>query len=137
MTMTWTHETTPRWDAAKLRIVGGAEPGIFTTQDLAIGALVPGEWWAVRQGDAIVGFGWMDVVWGEGEILLAVDADARGAGVGAFIVTKLAAEAAARGLRVVHNKVRATHPARDQVTAWLKKHEFELDVDGERLFRRC
>jgi GNAT superfamily N-acetyltransferase len=136
MSLIWTLESAARWDAGKKRIVGGADKGIFDIDAVAEGELVPGEWWRVQSAGALVGYGWMDVVWGEGEILLAVDANARGQGVGGFIIERLADEAGARGLRVVYNKVRASHPDAEAVTKWLLARGFEADADSERLFRR-
>ena len=137
MSLTWTHEPTARWDADKARIVGGAAPGIFSLGERAEGALVPGEWWRVDRGGETVGYGWMDVVWAEGEMLLAVASGERGQGVGAFIVEHLVKEASARGLRWVHNKVLTTHPDKEAVSGWLIKRGFQRDTaDPERLFKR-
>ena len=95
MALAWIRESPPEWDAGKRRIVGGAPRGIFDTRfaKLVEGELVPGEWWRVESDGRAVGYGWLDAVWGDAEILLAVDPEVRGSGVGTFIVDHLEAEA--------------------------------------------
>ncbi len=132
----WIHENPPTWGPHKARIVGGAEDGIFDVPKLSPGDVVPGEWWRVEDDGDIVGFGWMDVVWGDGEILLAVAPDARGRGVGSFILDRLEAEARSRGLAYVYNSVRVTHPHREQVGRWLREHGFSTAEHGSRLERK-
>jgi N-acetylglutamate synthase-like GNAT family acetyltransferase len=131
MALTWIRERAAVWDGDKQRIVGEAR-GIFDARyrELAPGALVPGEWWRVEDGKQVVGFGWLEVVWGDAEVLFAVAPDAREKGVGRFIVERLGEEARARGLRYLYNTVRPTHPERDAVTAWLVKRGFKLAEDG-------
>ena len=70
----------------------------------------------MEDGGRVVGYGWLDDVWGDAEILLAVEEPARGTGAGAFALARLEDEAAARGLNYVVNVVRDTHPDRDAVT---------------------
>ncbi len=134
--LTWNDEPLPVWNSDKRRIVGEAEPGVFDTRylDLADGSLVPGEWWSVRRDGVVVGYGWMDVNWGDAEILLATDRPHRGSGVGTFILTQLDREARARGLNYLCNVVRSTHPAGRQVSGWLERRGFEA-VDDGRLVR--
>jgi N-acetylglutamate synthase-like GNAT family acetyltransferase len=91
---------------------------------------LPGEWWRVEADGEVVGFGWMDIVWGDAEILLATARSAESSGVGSFIIEHLAKEASARGLNYIYNTVRATHPLGDQVTAWLQKRGFTGHEDG-------
>jgi GNAT superfamily N-acetyltransferase len=100
------------------------------------GELIPGEWWRVEEDGVVLGYGWMDYTWAEAEILLAVDAAQQGRGVGAFILERLEREAAARGLRYLHNVVRPGHPDRDAVARWLQSHGFEHGHDDDRLMRR-
>jgi N-acetylglutamate synthase-like GNAT family acetyltransferase len=132
MTLTWIKEQRPTWDAPKMRIVGEAPAGIFDVhyRQLVQGALVPGDWWRVEDGGQILGYGWLDVVWGDAEILVAVDPSARKKGVGAFILDRLEDEARARGLNVLYNIVRPTHPDRDQVSAWFQSRGFRAAEDG-------
>ena len=136
MSREWIHEPTPRWDADKQRIVGDAPAGIFQGFDeYDEGDLVPGEWWRVEYDGETVGFGWMDITWGDGEILLAVDPDHHGYGVGEFILDHLEREAARQGLNVIYNTVRATHPNKEWITNWLQDQGFER-ADDESLRRR-
>ncbi|HEY8432163.1 MAG TPA: GNAT family N-acetyltransferase [Sandaracinaceae bacterium] len=135
MTLAWIPESPAIWDEGKRRIVGGAPPGVFDSRyaALPLGALVPGEWWRVEDQGRTVGYGWLDVNWGDAEILLATDVEARGRGVGSFILSKLEAEAAARGLNYLTNVVRPTHPDAERVTAWLTARGFTPSVDGRLL----
>jgi GNAT superfamily N-acetyltransferase len=137
MELSWKRDESPRWDEDRARIVGGAPAGVFDARYAAakIGDQVPGEWWRALDGDVTVGFGWLDVVWGDAEILLATDPDRAGQGVGAFVLSHLEGEAKRRGLNRLYNLVRPTHPEATQVTAWLQKRGFVASEDGS-LVRR-
>lgn len=73
MALSWIREDTPVWDAAKQSIVGGTPEGALSLAPLQAGELVPGEWFRVDDDGAAVGFGWMDLTWGDAEVTLAVD----------------------------------------------------------------
>ena len=77
-----------------------------------------------------VGYGWMDCTWGDAEITIAVDPKRRRGGVGAFIASSLAKEAASRGVNYVYNAVPPTHPDRAGVTRWLEAQGFKSSGDG-------
>lgn len=132
MALAWIAEDPAHWDEDKARIVGGARPGVFDMHfaQCPIGALAPGEWWRVEDDGKTVGYGWLDVVWGDAEILLATDPAAEGRGVGAFIVESLEREAQARGLNYLYNMVRPTHPRREAITGWFKRRGFVAKEDG-------
>jgi ribosomal protein S18 acetylase RimI-like enzyme len=132
MALEWTRDNPPRWDADKQRIVGDAPAGIFDSRYRALreGDAVPGEWWRVEDGGSVVGYGWLDVVWGDAEILLATAPGARRKGVGALILDRLAGEARARGLSYLCNIVRPTHPDGEAVSKWLRSRGFTPDSDG-------
>lgn len=135
MSMAWVREANPAWDENKQRIVAGAPDGVFDDRygDLEIGALAPSEWWRVEKDGRVVGYGWLDVNWGDAEILLATDPEHRRQGVGSFILDHLSEEASTRGLRYLTNVVRPTHPDGDMVRAWLVKRGFEPSPDGRLL----
>lgn len=135
MTLEWIHEETPKWDAEKARLIGGAPTGVFDRRfaDCKAGERLPGEWWHAVTGGRIVGFGWMDIVWGDAEILLVTDPAECGKGVGTFILQHLEDEAHSRGLNYVYNAVRPTHPDKVRVTAWLKERGFAGAEDGSLL----
>lgn len=136
MSLKWTREEHPVWDADKEHIVGGSPAGAFDLSRYPRGGgSLPGEWWRAELDGAVVGYGWMDVVWGDGEILLAVEPASQRRGVGAFILSMLGMEAAVRGLARVVNVVRASHPQRAQVSAWLQGQGFVTEHDSERLAR--
>lgn len=136
--MDWIKEGPTRWDEDKQRIVGDAPVGIFDRRysELTKGDIVPGEWWRVEDGGKVVGYGWLDIVWGDAEILLATAPESQGKGVGSFILGQLEKEARRRGVNYLYNIVRPTHPRRDRVTAWLKERGFEASEDGS-LRCRC
>jgi GNAT superfamily N-acetyltransferase len=131
----WIQESPPYWDAHKARIVGGAGHGIFEPSliDRPLGAMLPNDWWRVEASGTTVGYGWMDITWGDAEILLAVEPAARGQGVGTFILEHLELEARIRGLHYIYNVVRGTHPLHDEVTQWLQARCFTASEDGKLL----
>ena len=135
MSFSWVHEENASWNDDKARVILTAPPGAFDRRfkELLKGASLSGDWWRVVENGKTVGFGWMDVVWGEAEILLATDPEAQGRGIGSFILEHLAAEARARGLNYVYNVVRPTHPDRDRVAAWLEARGFKASEDGSLL----
>ena len=111
----WVAQENPTWDPAKAAIIDD-ELAPEHTGD----ATLPGEWWAAQDGDGrVLGYGWMDVGWGEAKVLLAVAPDARGTGVGSWVLSRLEGEAAARGLNYVYNAVRAPEGEQEAVRAWL------------------
>ncbi len=137
MALAWIHESPAKWDAGKARLVGRAQKGVFDTRyaQAKEGDLVPGEWWRVEEDGRTIGYGWLDVNWGDAEVLLAVDPAARGKGVGSFALAELEREASARGLNYLLNVVRPTHPARDTFVAWLVRRGFD-GTDGGRFVKR-
>lgn len=136
MTLSW-HRDLPVWDQNKQRIVGGTPQGVLDERygDIQEGESVPCNWFRVEQDSAVVGYGWIDVVWGDAEILLATSKDARKGGIGTFILDKLDEEARGMGLNYIYNMVRPTHPQGEILSAWLVKRGFERKPDG-RLVRR-
>lgn len=132
MALTWIREKLPVWDEGKQGIVGEAPAGVFDRRfrELAPGSIVPGEWWRVEEDGQVVGYGWLDVVWGDAEILLAVAPRAQRHGIGSFVLQKLEDEARARGLAYLYNVVRPTHPDASHVTAWLVERGFRPSEDG-------
>jgi GNAT superfamily N-acetyltransferase len=139
MTMlTWIHETVPYWDADKARIIGDSEPGSFPS-DLVppegSNAMLPGDWWRVEDPKGtVIGYAWMDVTWGDAQMLLVVDPKQRRQGYGTEILDRLEDEARARGLNYLYNEVASDHPRRDEVVSWLRKRSF-LTADDGSLFR--
>src|SRR4051812_49563340 len=126
----WVKDDDPRWDADRERVFSRLGPEVFPGLARNMGDRLPGDWWRVQTDDGVVGYGWLDDVWGDAEILLAVEGSARGTGAGAFTLARLEDEAAARGLNYVVNVVRDTHPDRDAVTAWFLAHGFSGTEDG-------
>ena len=128
--LTWVKEDDPRWDADRDRVFATVPEGVFRSETRTPGRRLSSDWWRVQDGDRVIGYGWLDDVWGDAEILLAVEQDARGSGAGAFALARLEEEAAGRGLNYVVNVVRDTHPDRDAVTAWFLAHGFAGTDDG-------
>lgn len=130
MSLEWIREHPAVWDADKTRIVGGAPAGIFDFDGVEAGAPLAGEWWRVDDGGATAAYAWMDTVWGDAEMLLAVDPAHQGSGVGTFVLDRLEEEAGRRGLNYLYNVVRPRHPDKAGITAWLEARSFELTFDG-------
>jgi N-acetylglutamate synthase-like GNAT family acetyltransferase len=128
--LTWVKEDDPRWDADRDRVFASVPEGVFRSETRAPGERLSSDWWRVQDGDRVIGYGWLDDVWGDAEILLAVEQDARGTGAGTFALARLEEEAAGRGLNYVVNVVRDTHPDGDAVTAWFLAHGFAGTDDG-------
>ena len=70
----WHAEHRPtRLDEAKKAFFEAIPDG---TVDLRpAGDLLPGDWWRLEEEGKVVGYGWMDVTWGDAQILLAVAPD--------------------------------------------------------------
>src|SRR3954462_12227770 len=126
----WVHEDDPRWDADRERVFASVPGSVFRAEARRPGELLSSDWWRVERDGQVVGYGWLDDVWGDAEILLAVDEAQRGTGVGSFVLEHLEQEAAGRGLNYVLNVVRETHPERAAVSAWLAAHGFTPAEDG-------
>lgn len=127
----WMREESPRWDADKQRIIGGAPEGAFVLT-FAEGDDLPGEWWSVRDRHGVaVGYGRLDTTWGgDAEILLAVDPQRQSEGIGSFLLAALEHEAVGKGINYVHNRIR-DHAQRDLVHDWLIVRGFRGPLDGD------
>jgi GNAT superfamily N-acetyltransferase len=129
--LAWIREDSPRWDADKQRLFGPAELAATALTPPGPGAPVADEWWHVTDSSGeVVGYGWLDTEWGDAEVTFLVAAGRRGAGIGEFIVDRLEAEAAARGLNYIYNVVPATSPDPGWITAWLVARGF-VAGDGD------
>lgn len=128
--LTWVKDEDPRWDPDRERVFATIPEGVFRAETRTSGDRLSSDWWRVEDGGRVVGYGWLDDVWGDAEILLAVEGSARGSGAGAFALARLEEEAAARGLNYVVNVVRDTHPHAATVTAWFQAHGFIGTEDG-------
>ncbi|CCG03436.1 GNAT family N-acetyltransferase [Blastococcus saxobsidens] len=129
-TLSWVKDEDPRWDADRRRVFATVPEVVFPSLPRREEEQLPGDWWRVEDGGRVVGYGWLDDVWGDAEILLAVEERARGTGAGAFTLARLEDEAVARGLNYVVNVVRDTHPDRAAVTEWFLAHGFAGTDDG-------
>lgn len=131
--MRWIAENPAHWDSHKADIIGGAPAGAFDSRLVraAVGELLPGEWWRVEDvAGEILGYGWMDVSWGDAEILLATHPAHQGEGVGSYVLDHLEHEARKRGLRYLTNMVRPSHPNAVVVGGWLGRRGFRPSEDG-------
>lgn len=135
MAYQWIAETPAKWDADKIRLIAEAPVGTFDSRfrQLKPGVIVPGEWWRAADAGRTLGYGWLDVSFGDAEILLVADPAARKQGVGAFILGKLEDEARVRGLNYLTNIVRPSHPQAKAVATWLEKKGFHGSDDGRLL----
>jgi GNAT superfamily N-acetyltransferase len=131
MTLTWTKENSPRWDADKQRIFGPAELAAVGLAAPAPGQPVADEWWRAADDGQVAGYGWLDTEWGDARITFIVAPGQRGHGVGAFILEHLEDEAAARGLNYIYNVVPETHPDGPWIRNWLAGHGFHEASRGQ------
>lgn len=135
MELRWSKEQLPRWDAGKREVFGVDAPETFGLGAPAEGDVLADEWWRAEDGDETVGYGRLDSVWGDAEILLAVAPARRGTGVGKFVLSQLEKEAEKRGLNYLYNTVRETNPERAKVAEWLRRQGF-TDRDNGELHKR-
>lgn len=133
MNLQWIHESPAQWDETKARIIRASPPGTFGPDRLSHfgrGDLIPGDWWRVELDDKVIAYGWMDTTWGDAEILLAVDPEWQGRGVGTFVLAHLEEEARRRGFNYIYNSISRSHPDPEGLTAWLGKRDFDAHADG-------
>ena len=71
--LTWVKDADPRWDADRERVFATVPEGVFRAESRTPGEQLSGDWWRVVDGERVVGYGWLDDVWGDAEILLAVE----------------------------------------------------------------
>jgi GNAT superfamily N-acetyltransferase len=131
MTLTWTKENSPAWDADKEQLFGPAELAATGLDQPGPGQPVANEWWRVTDGGQTVGYGWLDSEWGDARITFLVAAGYRGHGTGEFILGRLEAEAAARGLNYIYNVVPDAHPDGPWIRHWLAHHGFRETARGQ------
>jgi GNAT superfamily N-acetyltransferase len=131
MALSWTKENSPRWDAAKQEVFGPSELSSVGLAEPAPGETMADEWWRAGDGDQVAGYGWLDSEWGDARITFVVAPGHRGTGVGAFILTRLEDEAAARGLNYIYNVVPESHPDGAWIRNWLSTHGFHEASRGQ------
>jgi GNAT superfamily N-acetyltransferase len=125
MTLRWTKEDVPRWDADKQRLFDETALASVGLDRPERGASLADEWWRVTDDDdVVVGYGWLDSLWGDAQITFLVDPARRGQGIGEYILDRLEQEAGARGLNYIYNVVPATHPEPNWMTHWLTLRGF-------------
>jgi N-acetylglutamate synthase-like GNAT family acetyltransferase len=131
MAREWRHEDSARWDEAKAAAFGELPPELFGLGAPRIGDALGGEWWRVEDDGDVVGYGGLDDVWGEAEILVVVAPSRRGGGLGGHILDQLDREASDRHLNYVYNRVAAGHPQAARLVSWLRGHGFAETADGD------
>jgi GNAT superfamily N-acetyltransferase len=134
---TWHAEPNPaRYDDAKRAFFSALPPGAVHVQPA--GDLLPGRWWRLDDDQGhTVAYGWMDVTWGDAQILLAVHPDHQREGHGAVVLDHLADEAHKAGLSYLFNTIPADHPAPDAARAFLTANGFVASgLDGTLLRRK-
>ena len=92
-------------------MLGGLSPTLFGLGVPAPGDALADEWWRVEEDGRVVGYGRLDDTWGDAEVLVLVDPQWRGTGLGAFILERLEHEAASRRLTTSATSCRAATPS--------------------------
>lgn len=132
MGFTWTKETRPRWDADKQAAFDAVALASVGMKAPTSDAAIADEWWRVADDVGnLIGYGWLDSEWGDAQIAFFVTPRARGNGAGEFILNRLEAEAAARGLNYIYNVIPAGHPDPQWMTYWLTQHGFYPSPHGD------
>ncbi len=131
MALSWTREPAPIWDAAKQRVLADLSVHLLGLNEVSEGQRLADEWWRVEDGESVVGFGRLDDTWGDAEILVAVEPDSQGRGVGSFILEHLESEASQRGLNYLYNVVHPEHPEHDEIRAWFLARGFTPGTEAE------
>ncbi|MCA9571471.1 MAG: GNAT family N-acetyltransferase [Myxococcales bacterium] len=127
---TWIPEPVPAHPDTRMRAFFDRLPAGSVKLDLSA-ELVPGTWWRLEEDGEVVGYGWMDVTWGDAQVMLAVDPEAHRGGNGRAIVEHLAHEAHEQGLGFLFNTIPAGHPDPEGVRAFLTSCGFEASgLDG-------
>ncbi|MEQ1565690.1 MAG: GNAT family N-acetyltransferase [Myxococcota bacterium] len=126
MELQWVTDGSPaRWDDDKERVIRAPKAAVFPSlASVAPGSALAGDWWRVTDGGRTVGYAWMDVTWGDAEVLLAVDPSTQRHGVGTFALDRLDREAGRRGVRYLYNVVPAAHPEPAALASWLERRGF-------------
>lgn len=132
----WRPEPQPvPYDDVKKAFFSSLQPGVVRVNPA--GSYLPGTWWKLEESGATLGYGWMDVTWGDAQILLAVAPDARRGGHGKTILQKLEHEAHEAGLAYMFNTIPSDHPDPDGVRAFLTENGFEASgLDSNMLRKR-
>lgn len=135
--LNWVYEKRATWDEDKERIIGGARDGVFPNEqtNFEVGDTLPSKWWRVEDNGTVVGYGWLDLTWGDAEVLLAVDPERREEGVGSFIMEKLKDEARDIGVNYIYNVVPEEHPERESLKEWLVERGFEESEEDRELLQ--
>ncbi|MDQ3733306.1 MAG: GNAT family N-acetyltransferase [Actinomycetota bacterium] len=131
MVLSWTREPAPIWDEAKQRVLADLPVQLLGLSEVSQGQRLADEWWRVEDAGDVVGFGRLDDTWGDAEILVAVEPDSQGRGVGSYILENLEAEASRRGLNYVYNVVHAEHPEHEEIRGWFLARGFAPGTEEE------
>lgn len=127
MHLHWIHEAPAYWDTSKEALLGPCCP---IDVPRTPGCPLPGDWWCVRDEDAVLAYAALDVTWGDAEIVIAVHPGVRGRGIGSFVIDRLEVEARVRGLHYLCSRVPADHPDARELAQWLHARRFSAH-EGE------
>lgn len=135
MDFRWIREQDPRWDEHKRAAFGAEGFGARAFGPPKPGDALGDQWWQVLDGDGaeerVVGFGRLDSMWGDAEILVGVLPEHRRRGLGGWILRQLEREASAEGLNYLYNRVDPAQPDAEGVSAWLAASGFAEGIEGE------
>ncbi|MBM7805256.1 hypothetical protein JOD57_001093 [Geodermatophilus bullaregiensis] len=118
-TLGWAEDPDPRWDAHREALFATVPDELFPAGLRVPGRRLPGAWWDVTDGGAVVASCWLHEVAGRAVALLAVASAGAATGAAGFGTVRLGEAARERGLDRVSDVRRRTHPGRTAVTVWL------------------
>lgn len=132
----WRAEPNPaRFDAEKKAFFEKIPAGAVRVEPA--GDLLPGRWWRLEVDGEVAGYGWMDVTWGDAQVVLAVDPARQGDGLGKVILDHLEEEAHREGLGYLFNTIPADHPDPERARGFLTANGFVASgLDGSLLRRK-
>lgn len=121
----WIKEEEPVWDSDKEDIIDCAPQGSFNMGPKSNGT-ISGDWWKLVENKRVIGYGWISMISGDAELLIAVRKSEQHKGYGNIILENLEMEAS----KLKHNKVVAIIQSENinavNIIYWLDRKGFRV-----------
>jgi ribosomal protein S18 acetylase RimI-like enzyme len=130
--MDWIQEQPALWDETKQNILG-ANKGAFDIEHTQVGGELDGVWFKLIDNNEIIGYGWIDLAYGNPEISIAVDSHKRFSGYGNTILRNLEEKALALGFSEVECIVRRKNADAINAIKWFHRNGFVPDWPGQEI----